>query len=70
MAKIKVKINNQCIGCGTCAALVDEVFEMTEDGYARVKEGFGEITDEELIKRVKEARDACPVQAIEIEEEE
>ncbi len=68
MAKIKVKINDKCIGCGTCAALVDEVFEMTDDGVAKVKDGFVEITDEELIKRVKEARDACPVQAIEVEE--
>ncbi len=67
--KIKVKINDQCIGCGTCVALVDEVFEITEDGVAKVKEGFLEITNEELIKRVLEAKDACPVQAIEVEEE-
>jgi len=50
-----------CIGCGSCAALCPEVFELDSEGKARVKEGAE--TDKEC---VKEAAEACPVQAIKV----
>ena len=54
-----VKIDKEkCIGCGTCSALCDEVFEL-EDGKAHVKPGAD--TSKPC---VKEAEESCPVDAI------
>lgn len=47
---------NKCIGCGLCASICSEVFEM-KDGKAEVKE------DKDL-PCVKEAVSSCPVEAI------
>ena len=47
---------NTCIGCGACAANCPDGFEMGDDGKAKVK-------DPEA-KCIKEAIDACPVDAI------
>lgn len=59
---MKVTVDKEkCIGCGACAAVCGEVFEM-KDGKSTVKEAE---TDKEC---VKEAADACPVDAIKIEE--
>ena len=53
-----VKINKEeCIGCGTCSAVCPEVFELTDDGKAKVKA-------QKKIPCVKEAIDSCPVDAI------
>ena len=52
----------KCIGCGLCSNLCPEVFELTEDGKVKVKEG----TDSEKNKEcIKEAKESCPVGAIE-----
>jgi len=52
-----VKIDKEkCIGCGTCAAVCEEVFEMDGD-KAKVKE-------QKDVPCVKEAIDTCPVDAI------
>ena len=52
-----VKINKKvCIGCGSCATVCPEVFEMDED-KAKVKA-------QKKIPCVKEAIDSCPVSAI------
>ena len=48
-----------CIGCGTCPNVCEKVFEMKED-KAYVKEGEENSTDPD----VKEAIEACPVDAI------
>lgn len=54
-----VKVNKEkCIGCGTCVAICDEVFEM-KDNKAQVKKDAKK--DSECIKK---AIDACPVEAI------
>ena len=47
----------KCIGCGLCASVCDEVFEMGDDGKAKVKA-------QKNIPCVKEAKDSCPVDAI------
>lgn len=51
----------KCLGCGTCVALVPEVFEMGKDGKAKVKK-FSNVEEE----KIKTAVDACPAQAIKI----
>lgn len=59
------KVNKEsCIGCGTCASLAGEVFQMGADGKAEVVSGCDCTGKEEL---VNQAKDACPVQAISVE---
>lgn len=52
-----VKIDKaKCIGCGLCASICEEVFEMDGD-KAKVKA-------QKNVPCVKEAIDSCPVDAI------
>lgn len=63
---MKVKVNkDKCLGCGTCVALAPEVFEIGDYGKSKVKSDADLQKNKELIKQ---AKDACPTQAIEIEE--
>lgn len=63
---MKPKVNKElCIGCGTCPSICPEVFEMGMEGKAHVKELDNYAEYEEKIKK---AVNACPVQAISIEE--
>ena len=60
----KVKVDeNKCIGCGACQAVCPDVFQLNDDGKAQV---LVPTTD---IECVKEAEEACPVSAIEVEKE-
>ena len=53
-----VKIDKEkCIGCGLCASVCGEVFEMADNGKARVKA-------QKNASCIKEAIDSCPVDAI------
>ena len=53
-----------CIGCGTCESICPEVFHL-DDGKSHVKE----MPDYSSFKdKIEQAVDACPVQAISIEE--
>jgi len=55
-----VKIDKEkCIGCGSCAAICDKVFEMKDDGKAHVKAKANTSAS-----CVKEAIESCPVNAI------
>jgi len=60
---MKVKINTEeCIGCGVCAQICPEVFELDEDaGKARVIRPEGS-------ECAHEASDSCPVSCITVEE--
>ena len=51
-----------CIGCGSCAAICAEVFEMQGDKSQAKKPVIKEMGC------AKEAADACPVQCIKIKE--
>jgi len=52
----------KCIGCGTCAVLAPKTFKLTNESKVEVINPPG---DEE--EKIKEAIDACPVNAISLE---
>jgi len=56
-----VKVNQKtCIGCGACAAICPEVFEIDDDSMkAKVKSGADKKAD-----CIQGAIDGCPVEAI------
>jgi len=59
---MKIEIDQEkCIGCGSCSAVCPDVFELNEDNKAVAK-------DTENKDCVKEAVEACPVEAIKVEE--
>lgn len=64
MSMIKVLVNDKCIGCGACVALVSEVFELNEEGFSQAKKEV--IKDRKIIEKVREAMESCPVSAIQI----
>ena len=53
----------KCIGCGLCSNLCPEVFEVADGGKAEVKEGADLEKNKEC---VGEAKESCPVGAIEV----
>ncbi|MBQ7450747.1 ferredoxin [bacterium] len=58
---MKVKVNDGCIACGACESVCDAVFKVAD--VAVVNESA--VAENEAC--VKEAADACPVGAIEVE---
>ncbi len=66
MTKIKkIEVDkNKCIGCGTCAALAPEVFELDKNNKSTVKN-----TSNAKLETIKLAADSCPTKAIKIETE-
>ena len=74
---MKVKHNRpECIGCGACAAVAPDFFEMEEDGKSQLKEGkkldgdqWEQEFEEKDLKVMEEAAEACPVNIITVEKE-
>lgn len=60
---MKIRITDECISCQACVALCPEYFEMGDDKAVPVKE----VVDPADEQKVRDARDACPVQAIKLE---
>ena len=56
-----VKVNDSCIACGACESICDAVFSIED----RAVVNDAAVADN--IDAVKEAADACPVGAIEVE---
>lgn len=57
-----IKVDQEtCIGCGTCAGLCADVFQMNDSGKA-------EVISQDNLECARNAADACPVDAISVEE--
>jgi len=60
----------KCIGCGSCAAVCPDFFDMAEDGLSQLKSS-SEKNGDQVLDAVEpgcanEAAEVCPVQIIEI----
>jgi ferredoxin len=62
--KIKL-LRDKCISAGTCVAIAPNTFELDEEGKVKLKNPKGD--DEQTIM---DAAKSCPVQAIEIYDDE
>lgn len=51
---------DECVGCGACVEIADDVFRLNDDEKAEV---YGKVTDANK-ENVQEAIDTCPVSAI------
>jgi len=59
---MKVKVNEaSCIGCGACAAICEDVFEIGDAGLSEVKV---DKVPEDKVESCKEAIESCPTAAI------
>ncbi|MBQ9019268.1 MAG: ferredoxin [Bacilli bacterium] len=59
---MKVKVNKEsCIGCGACAAICEDVFEIGDDGLSQVKV---ETVSDDKVDSAREAIESCPTAAI------
>ena len=62
---MKVKVSEDlCIGCGACAAICDEVFEINDEGISKV---ISDNISDDIEDDVKEAIESCPTGASEEE---
>ena len=60
---MKFKVDKDlCIGCGACASICEEVFEITDDGYATAKDE--EVTNDEIKENAISVLESCPTSAI------
>ncbi len=59
----KIVINkNMCIGCGTCSFIAPKTFKLGKGGKAEIISQTGDSD-----KKIKEAIESCPVNAISLE---
>ena len=63
---MKFKVNDQCIGCGSCEYHCPKVFQVIDDTYAVAIEGE---VPEDCIDDALIAVENCPASAIEIIED-
>lgn len=65
---MKLEVNQDvCIGCGACQAIAPDVFEVNDEGVAEAKV---EVVPEEAENDAIDAKEGCPVSAIEEKVEE
>ena len=60
-----------CIGCGACAAIAPDVFEISDKGLAQAIEPKNQVDkmDEETKEAAQDALEGCPTSAIELTDE-
>ena len=63
---MKMYVTEECIGCGLCPEICPEVFEMTDTGFAAATK---EEVPQEVEESAEEAKESCPVSAIEYAED-
>lgn len=63
---MKVKVNENCIGCGACTGTAEGVFVIGDDGLAKAAV---EVVADDKKDDAKAAAEGCPVSAIEVTEE-
>ena len=61
---MKATVNEDCIGCGLCEGISDDVFAIGDDGLAHA---IVDELDEELEDAAQVAAENCPAGAIEVE---
>ena len=61
---MKVRVNENCIGCGACASICPDVFEVDEVSKV-ICDDFSKVNEDEL----NDAIESCPTLAIEKVEE-
>lgn len=54
-----------CQGHGQCQDAAPQIFELDDEGFARVLQP--EVRKEDQVTQAREAADRCPVQAIELQ---
>jgi len=60
---MKVKVNQDaCIGCGACASIAEDIFELNDEGLSQAKV---EEVPSDKEDNAKEAIESCPTSAIE-----
>lgn len=65
---MKIKVNgDSCIGCGACASICEDVFEIGDSGLSEVK--VKEVPEDKK-EAVVEAMESCPTAAIVEDKEE
>ena len=62
----RLTVTDSCIGCGLCVSQNEKYFEFNDEGLSKVKQ---EIIDEEDKAELLKLVEACPGEAILIEEE-
>lgn len=63
---MKVKVDQEnCIGCGMCIDICPKVFKYNDEGKS---EPVSEEVPEDLKDKTLEAKNVCPVDAIEVDE--
>lgn len=62
----KLKVTDSCIGCGYCVGQAEKYFQFTEQGMSTPKQEEVEPEDKATLLEIIEA---CPGEAIVIEEE-
>lgn len=80
MKKVKIILDRQnCIGADSCEVIAPDYFKLADDGKVDLvggkKDENGKFVlekevDEKELKRIKQAAVSCPVQVIEVIEEE
>ena len=59
---MKYVVGSDCIGCGMCTGICENVFSLSDDGVAVAIED--DVAEADL-EAAADAKDSCPVSAIE-----